>query len=106
MTADNDSDKRRPILSSERAPHNEKTVAIKLDTKTGLLTDSLTDGRTDRQSQCDFDVDSGLPVLTLFTTFLNCNYRRSRLASSRFHSIVITEYRKLKPLNLEWTPMS
>jgi hypothetical protein len=28
-TADNDSDKNRPILSSERAPHEDKTVNVK-----------------------------------------------------------------------------
>jgi hypothetical protein len=45
--------KDRPVLSSERAPHKNRTVTVEgLDTKTYRL--------TGRQSQCDFDFDFDL----------------------------------------------
>jgi hypothetical protein len=50
INADNDSDKRRLVLSSEREPHKDKTVTVMgLDTKTEWL--------TDRQSLSHFWID-------------------------------------------------
>jgi hypothetical protein len=55
MTLTND----RPILSSERAPHMDRTEIFKQmfghEPQTGL--DTKTDRLTDSQSQCDSDFD-------------------------------------------------
>jgi hypothetical protein len=46
--------KDRPVLSSERAPHENKIVTVKLINIYGARNQDLL---TDRQSQCDFDFD-------------------------------------------------
>jgi hypothetical protein len=57
MTLTND----RPVLSSERAPHMDRTVTFKLEEisvyepQTGL--DTKIDRLPDRQLQCDFAFD-------------------------------------------------
>jgi hypothetical protein len=52
MTLTND----RHVLSSERAPHKNKTVTVKSNLISGARhQDRLTDLLTDRQQQCDFD---------------------------------------------------
>jgi hypothetical protein len=55
MVGNND----RPDLSSERAPHMDRTVTFKHEEKSGPVPqpglDAKTDRLTDRQSQCDCD---------------------------------------------------
>jgi hypothetical protein len=50
----------RPVLSSERAPHKDKTVTVKLNLISGHEPQMRLDTKTDRQSQCNFDSGSGV----------------------------------------------
>jgi hypothetical protein len=52
--------KDRPVLSSDRGPHLDRTVTIKQELISSrepqMGPDTKTDWLTDRQSQCDFDL--------------------------------------------------
>jgi hypothetical protein len=51
--------KDRPVLSSERAPHNKKTITVKQSKYLVMSPDGGSIPRlTDRQSLCDFDLIS------------------------------------------------
>jgi hypothetical protein len=49
--------KDRPVLSSERAPHQNKTIFVKLISGHNWGSTPRLNWLIDRQSQCDFDFD-------------------------------------------------